>query len=172
MVSPGHYHTIISYTDSWLLLELSSDTVYTFLPDHSLRPFLVRTPSIQSTNPEVFLMLSFFSARYYSMETIKNVYDFGTKRGFPRTFFMYDKQEKAFFGYTVYNSDYSNKKEIYMNALRPVDHEIESWQPLESIQLVKDYEDGVLKGRLKKIAAGLKEEDNPVIMLIKHKNNN
>ncbi len=69
----------------------------------------------------------------------------------------------------ILNGDYSTKKEIYMNALRPVNQEIESWQVLESFRLVKDYEKGVLKGKLKEITAKLDEESNPVIMLIKHK---
>jgi hypothetical protein len=171
-VSPGPYRTIIPYNDIWILLELSSDTVYTFLPDYSLQPFLTRTPSIQPMDPEVFLLLRFFSDRYYFMETIKNAFDFNTGAGFPRTFFMYDKQEKAFFKYKLFNGDYSIKKEIYMNALRPVDHEIESWQTIDAHNLVESYAKGQLKGSLKEIAADLKEEDNPVIMLIKHKNNN
>jgi hypothetical protein len=82
---------------------------------------------------------------------------------------MYDRQEKAFSGYTVYNGDYSIKKEIYMNALKLVNHEIESWQPLEAHQLVEAYEKGELKGKLKEIAATLDEDSNPVIMLVKHK---
>ena len=168
-VSPGPYRTIIPFKGNWLLLELSSDTIYTFLPDYSFRPFMVRTPPLQSMDPEVFLILRFLSARYYFMETIKNVYDFNTDRGFPKTFMMYDKQEKAMFNYTVYNGDYSTKKEIYMNWLRPVNHEIESWQALEAHQLVESYKKGELKGKLKEIAAKLDEEDNPVIMLVKHK---
>ncbi|MDR2914823.1 MAG: 6-bladed beta-propeller [Tannerella sp.] len=168
-VSPGPYRRIITYDGSWILSELSSDTVYTLLPDYSLRPFLVRTPPIQSMNPEVFLILRLFSDRYYFMETIKNVYNFDTKEGFSRTFFMYDKLEKTFSGYTVYNGDYSTPKEIYMNALRPVSHEIESWQRLEAHQLIEAYEKGELKGKLKEVAATLDEESNPVIMLVKHK---
>jgi hypothetical protein len=109
-VTPDPYRTIIPFKDNWMLLELSSDTLYNFLPDYSLRPFMVRTPSIQSMDPEVMLILRFFSDRYIFMETIKNVYDFNTGKGFPKTFFMYDRQEKAFFGYAVYNGDYSTKK--------------------------------------------------------------
>jgi hypothetical protein len=168
-VTPGPYRAISPCDGNWALSELSSDTVYTFLPDQSLRPFLVRTPPVRSMEPGVFLMLRFFSDRYIFMETIKNEYDFDTNDGFPRTFFMYDRQKKAFSGYTLYNGDFSNKKEIYLNALRPVNHEIESWQPLEASDLVVAYEKDKLKGRLKEIAAGLDEEDNPVIMLVKHK---
>jgi hypothetical protein len=168
-MSPGHSSAIIPFNGNWILSESSSDTVYTFLPDYSLRPFIVRTPSIQSMNPEVFLIVHLLSDRYYFMETIKNVFDWNTGEGFPETYIMYDKQEKAICNYVLYNSDFSSKKEIDLSDLRPVNHEIESWQPLEAHQLVESYKKGELKGLLKEIAATLDEEDNPVIMLVKHK---
>ena len=169
-ISPGHYKPVIPYKGNWTLLEYSADTVYIFLPDKSLHSYIVRTPSMQSMNPEVILALRLISDRYYFFETIKNEFDLNTRTGFPRTFFAYDKQKKEFFGYNVYNGDYSIKKEIYMNALRPVNHEIVSWQPIEAHQLVESYEKGELKaGKLKDIAAKLDPEDNPVIMLVKHK---
>ncbi|MDR1154045.1 MAG: 6-bladed beta-propeller [Bacteroidales bacterium] len=168
-VTPGPYRKLITFKGNWMLSEISADTVYTFFPDYSLRPFLVRTPSVQSMDPEVMLHLRFFSDRYIFMETVKNVFDFNNRKGFPKAFFMYDRQEKAFFEYNVYNGDYSTKKEIYMNALRPVNHEIESWQSLDAEDLVESYKKGELKGRLKEIAATLEEESNPVIMLVKHK---
>jgi hypothetical protein len=168
-VSPGPCRTIIPFNGNWILIELSSDTVYQFLPDYSLHPFIVRTPSIQSMDPGVFLILRLLSDRYYFMETIKNVFDWNTREGFPKTFMMYDRQEKALCNYTIYNGDFSNKKELYMSVTRPVNHEIESWYPLEAYQLVESYKKGELKGKLKEIAATLDEESNPVIMLIKHK---
>ncbi|MDR2775187.1 MAG: 6-bladed beta-propeller [Tannerella sp.] len=168
-VSPGPSRSIIPFKGNWLLAEFSSDTVYDFLPDYGLRPFLVRTPSIHSMDPEVFLLLRLFSERYIFMEAVENKYDFDNNSGFKPVFFMYDKQEKAVLGYTVYNGDFSIKKEMYMVATRPVNHEIESWYPLEAHRLVESYENGELKGRLKEIAATLDEDSNPVIMLIKHK---
>jgi len=168
-VSPGPQRSIVPHKGNWLLIEYSSDTIYTFLPDHSIRPFIVRTPPINSMDPEVYLSLRLFSDRYYFMETIKNEFDFNTESGFPKTYFMYDTQGKNMLRYTVNNGDYTYKKEIYMSGTRPVNHEIESWYPLESFQLFKSYEKGELKGKLKEVAATLDEESNPVIMLIKHK---
>ncbi|RHJ87938.1 6-bladed beta-propeller [Parabacteroides sp. AM08-6] len=168
-VGPTPYHTIIPFNGNKLLLELSSDTIYALSPNHDLRPFIVRTPSVQSMNPEIMLVLRLLSNRYYFMETFKNVYDFEKGEGFPQTFFMYDNREKDFFEYRVYNGDYSVKKEIYMNILRPVDYENELWQRLEAYQLVESYKKGELKGKLKEIAATLDEDSNPVIMLVKHK---
>ena len=169
-VTPGRYRNIVLFKGNWMLLDLSSDTVYTFMPDYSLRPSFVRTPSIQSMNQRIFLLLSFFSDRYFFMETMTMEYDLKTRTGFPKTPFMYDRQEKVFLKYTVYNGDYSTKKEINMGSLRPVNHEIESLQVLEAYQLVESYKKGELKdGKLKEIASKLDEEDNPVIMLVKHK---
>ena len=103
------------------------------------------------------------------METIKKEFDWNTNRGFPRDFLMYDKQKKALLGYKVYNGDYSIEKEVYMNGFRQVNHEIESWRPIEPFELIESNNNGELKGKLKEIAMKLDEYDNPVIMLVKHK---
>lgn len=166
--APSSYYPIIPYLDNWILVEPSSDTVFKFLQNYSMSPFIVRTPSIQSMDPEVFLFLSILTDRYYFVETVKKVYDFGIDSGFPSVDLMYDKQEKSIFEYVVYNDDYSNKKEVYMKS-RLVNHEIATWQLLEAHKLVMAYEKGELKGKLKEVAAGLEEESNPVIMLVKHK---
>ncbi|MDR1645454.1 MAG: 6-bladed beta-propeller, partial [Tannerellaceae bacterium] len=47
--------------------------------------------------------------------------------------------------------------------------EIAACLSLQPADLIRDYEKGKLKGRLKEIAAGLDEESNPVLMLLKHK---
>ena len=171
IMRPGPYRPIIPYYDgNWILLEISSDTVYTLLPDYSLRPFIVRNPSVQSMDPEVILRLRLLSDRYYFMETVKNEFNFDSRSGFPYNYFMYDKQEKSFYGYTIYNGDFINKKEIQMTTLLPINHEIESWFYLQPFQLIESYKKGEIKdGKLKEIAEKLNEEDNPVIMLVKHK---
>ena len=138
-VGPSHYYSIFPFNDNWLLSELSSDTVYTFMPDYNLRPFIVRTPSIQSMNPEECLILRLFSDRYYFMESIKNVYDWNAQEGFPSKYFVYDTKELSFSGYTIYNGDFLAKKEIYMSMIKPINHEITSWNSLEAYQLVESY---------------------------------
>ena len=52
---------------------------------------------------------------------------------------------------------------------RPLNSEVPCWKMLNVSRLVEDNKGGKLQGRLRKIAATLDEEDNPVIMLIKHK---
>lgn len=60
-VTPAFYLTF-PYHGSWVLVNTSSDIVYTYLPDNTISPFIVRTPSIHSMDPEVFLFPSILSA--------------------------------------------------------------------------------------------------------------
>jgi len=168
-MAPDPYNTIIPFNGGKILLDLFSDTIYAFMPNKTLRPFIVRTPSVKSMDPEVVLVLRLLSDRYYFMETIKNEYNFDSDTGFSKTYLMYDNQEKSLFRYTVYNGNFSNKKEMYMSLLKPANDKNESWQRLDAPQLVEAYEKGELKGKLNEIASTLNEESNPVIMLVKNK---
>jgi hypothetical protein len=167
---PDTYRPILPYFDRWILVESSSDTVYSYQPGHTIRPVMVRTPPVQSTNPVVFLFPSLFTDRYYFMDAVKREVDAGKDEWFPSTNLMYDKQEKAIFRYTVCNGDYTGETPVNINKAVPViNEEIVAWQSLQTTDLVEAYGKGKLKGRLKEIAAELDEDDNPVIMLLKHK---
>ncbi len=159
---------ITPFQNNWIIAEPSSDTVYRYLPDASIHPFITRTPSVHSMEPEVFLYPGVLTDHYYFMQTVKKEYDFATNRGFPRTDLIYDTQEKIIFDCTVYNSDYTDKRPV--NMFRdPLNEEIAFCQSLNAEDLIESYEKGQLKGQLKEIAATLEEESNPVIMLVKHK---
>ena len=166
---PGPYSRITPFKGNWILLEPSSDTIYTLMPDCSLRPFIAKTPPVHTLDPEFYLILKLVSDRYYFMESIKNVYDFKKEEGFPKTYFVYDTQEKDFFSYIIYNGDYSYKRELYMVMFTPINAKGELWATIDAFELCRDYEKGKLKGKLKDIAAKLGEDDNRVIMLVKPK---
>lgn len=161
--APQTSHPIMPYFNGYILTEYSSDTLYRYLPDHTMKPFIARTPSVESMNPEVFLIPNMLTDRYYFMGAIEKTINFQT------TDIVYDKQEKSLSRYRIYNNDYTNKKEVFLSPRRPLNSEIISWQTMESYELVLDYEKGRLKGHLKEIAAKLDPEDNPVIMLMKRK---
>ena len=153
----------------WIFADASSDTLYVYSPDHTLTPFLVRTPSTHAMDPEIFLSITTLSDSYIFMQTVVNDFNFETGRGFHPNFPVYDKQENATFKYTVYNGDYTEKRPLFSAIWNPYNHAIAASVILEAHQLVEDYRKGILKGRLKEIAAKLDVEDNPVIMLVKHK---
>ena len=164
---------LIPFQDSWILAELSADTIYRYSQDRKLTPFIVRTPSAQTMTPEVFLFPGVLTDRYYFMQVVKKEYDFKADNGFPRTDLVYDRQEKAIFECTVYNEDFANKPmslvyEIPMFTMISK-NEIAFMKRLEAYELVEAYGKGLLKDKLKEIAATLNEDSNAVIMLAKYK---
>jgi hypothetical protein len=164
---------LIPHRDGWILAESSSDTIYSYSPGHAMKPFIVRTPSVQSMDPEVFLYPGILTGRYGFMQTVRKEFNFAANTGFPRTDLMYDRQENTLHECVVYNDDFTDKKplslvyETFMLAL--LNSDIACMIKLEAYELVEAYEKGELKGRLKDVAATLDEDSNPVIMLIKHR---
>jgi hypothetical protein len=116
-------------------------------------------------NPEVFLFPSILTDRYYFMKTAKK--DWDSKRE-DDSHLVYDRQAKKTYKYTVYNGDFTDKRTISMEQ-KTINNEIAFWHKIEADELVEAYENGLLKGKLKEIAAELEFESNPVIMLVKHK---
>jgi hypothetical protein len=167
-IASNSIQPIIPYNGNFLLIETSSDTVYTCMPDAKLTPCIIRTPSIQTMDSEIFISAMCPTDLYYFFQTMKKEFDFSIGRGFPRNHFMYDRQANEMYKYVIFNDEYTVKKQIYL-TLSHLNHEIATYQRLEAYQLVEAYEKGELKGRLKEIAATLDQEDNPVIMLLKHK---
>jgi len=169
------FQSMLPYHGQWILAQPPSDTIYRCLPDYSLEeiilvPFVARTPSIQSMNPELFLYPDLITEHYYFMtvsEKVGKIYN-DNLLPFPQTALMYDMQAKALYRYAVYNNDFSNEKEVSINS-GPVNDEIAACQSLGADYLIEAYEKGQLKGKLQEITATLDEKDNPVIMLIKYK---
>ena len=158
------FYPIITYRNNWILTEYLSDTVYSYRPDDSMCPFIVRVPSIQSMNTEAFLFPGILSDHYYFMQILRKRHD----ESFTTSELVYDKQEKTIFECTVYNDDYSTKRTVSMTRAT-INDEIAFCQIIEAYELIKSLERGELKGKLKEIATGLDEDSNPVIMLVKYK---
>lgn len=171
-VMPIRNRTLVPHQgDSWMLMENSSDTVYKLQTDYSIVPLIARTPPIASMKPGVFLYPAVVTDRYCFMQTVKAEWDWIANTGHERKDLMYDKQENAIFEYVVHNADFTNEQPISMMVSEVTfgNNEIAVVQKLEAYELIEAYKKGHLKGKLKEITAGLNEESNPVIMLIKYK---
>lgn len=169
--TPSTFYPIVPCLNKWLLVESASDTVYNYSPYHTMTPFIVRTPAIQSLSPEIFLFPSIITDRYYFMEAVTKELDLRTNKSFPSTSLVYDKQENKIFRYTLYDGNFIKGEPVKWGYDITVvnDSEIAFLQKIESSKLVDLYENGKLSGKLKEIAATLEEESNPVIMIVKHK---
>jgi hypothetical protein len=159
---------VIPGDNSWILTEPSSDTIYRYQPDGSMKPLIARTPPIQSMSTDIFLFPGTQTGRYCFMEAVKKAEPAQGWKGFPETKLVYDRQDNGIYEYVVTNGDYSVRMFVNM-VQKPVNSEIAFQQKIEADELFEAAEKGHLKGRLKEIAEGLAEESNPVIMLVKHK---
>ena len=126
------------------LMDASSDTLYNYAPDGTLTPFIARTPSTHTMEPEVFLYMGIHTDRYYFMQALKNVFNFEKGNGFYTDELMYDKEEKAIFQVTVCNDDYAEKRPVAMTA-KSINREIEDATSLNASRLVEIYKKGQLK---------------------------
>lgn len=165
----GYFYEIRLSNDKCILMDTSADTLYNYAPDGTLSPFIVKTPSADTMQPEVFLYMGIQTDRYYFMQTVKNVFNFEKGNGFYTDQLVYDKEEKAIYQVAVYNDDYAEKRTVAVTA-KSVNRDIEDVTSLNASRLVEIYKKGQLKeGKLKEIASRLDEDDNPVIMLVMQK---
>ena len=164
---PENSDFIDPFQDGWLLTEPSADTIYFYKPDRSLKPFIVRTPSVQTMSPEVFLFPGVLTDDYYFMQSVTKEYDFDKNEGMPSTPLVYDVAEQKIYKYTVHNADYEDREENL--SKQNVNNKIAFYQALPADELIEAQEDGKLKGKLSDIAAHLDIEDNPVVMIVKPK---
>lgn len=177
MVMTSFFHSLIPHHSDWIFTKPSSDTVFRYLKNHSMHPFIVRTPPRHTMNHETLLFPGVLTDRYYFMIVLKE--DIGTESPWPTvpnhpvmttTNLVYDKQEDIIFAPTVYNGDFSDKRQVSMFQKTADNSEIAFWLKIEAYELIDDFKKGVLNDRLKEIAAKLDVGDNPIIMLVKYKN--
>ena len=114
----------------------------------------------------IFLFPVKNTAKYYFMYTVKK------EDRFPRKLYMLDKKENQIYYLKNYfkNKDFEGRihsLDIYGTASRaslPSNVFVEAIGPEK---LIEAYQKEKLSGKLKDIAANMKEDDNPVLMVVK-----
>ncbi|GHT60073.1 hypothetical protein AGMMS50239_08230 [Bacteroidia bacterium] len=167
-----NYKSIQLLKSGFLLTELSSDTIYHLSSSGQLSPFIARTPAIQSMNKPVFLLFGAETVRYLFMSTVVFKFDFESFTGFPETPLIYDKKEEQTYQCVLYNDDYPSKKQAGIeNSTNFINTANATAVVLfQAYELIEAYKQGNLNGQLKEIASKLTEDDNPVLMVAKFKN--
>ena len=164
------FSTIVSHftkdKEGYIITSFSSDTTYLLTSNLQLKPIGVRIPPVSSQDVPVFLLPVKNTPRYYFMSTIKKEDSFPTKA------YMMDKKTNQIYYLKDYfkNKDYIGLK-VHLDMFGPaVLADLPNNVCVQSLNITKlceAYEEGKLSGKLKDIAANLKEDDNPVLMIIK-----
>lgn len=167
---------IIPHSLGFNITNTSSDTIYRLNKEYQLCPLLVRTPEVKKMEEPIFIVGSLETQYYYFLVSIKkiqeNLDESGyPKNGYPETCLIYDKRERSFFESNVVNKDWQDKD--FFISMKHCYFEIgpnKAVIRLYAHELVEAYQNNLLSGKLKEIAAGLNEEDNPILMKVTFKN--
>ena len=152
--------------------DLSADTIYRWdARTQALQPVMTRTPSVTLDDLDGYFMdLKGVSSQYYflhflarqaSMDSHFVMVDEKSRNA------VYDRKEGKVYHPKFTNKDYSSMEKIHLNFCE--EENACAIVQLEAFKLIEALEAGELGGELKTIAEGLKEEDNPVLMVVKFK---
>ena len=166
--------TISKMGNRIVLSDFAQDTVYTYESDR-LSPFLVKKNRLKGENT-LMLNIEFMSDRYVCMYIQEKAATFdGKKVSAPDpSRLWYDRKDNSLSQVAFINADIAPDAtaKLVSNTLNACNHLLPGncaiqRYPVAYLQALN--EEGKLKGRLKEIASNLKEDDNPVLMLVKFK---
>lgn len=158
--------SVTPYGEDFLLTDTSSDTAYYYRSkEQKLSPYLYKTVA---SDPEYLMTMGVQTDRYCFVQIIEKDFDFEKMRGFEMKNLMYDREEKAFYEAEVSNADFQDGPAVHMIA-NALNKGVTTTQTLPAADLVEARKEGRLQGHLNEIAAGLDEESNPVLVLMKAK---
>lgn len=146
-------------TPDIMITEHVDDTIYS-LKEGKLTPIMIKNPSTHKMDPPMLVGVDFFTDRYISFLACKMKFE----ERISSINMIYDKQSDEFYrlatrlpiSFPMKGGKINLPKNTALCRITPE-------------RLLKDYNDGKLEGELKEIASKLKEDDNPVLMLIKFK---
>lgn len=164
------YDPIVRCEDSYVIGDLSADTIYTYTPQGVLSPMLVRTPPVLSMETPKVLLPDYRAGSYFFFYLVDFEFDFETRTGFPDKYMVYDYAAGKTYVCKLVNRD-CEEQEIQLGDGGVTN---KAWNTacytIPSSDLVEQSEAGKVHGLLKEIAAGRTDDDNPVLVIVRFKN--
>lgn len=165
--------------EKYFFTDISTDTIYEITKSRELKPFLIRKPAVFESKIAFLLDPVFKTKKYFFLNVYE--YDSGTEKlekpGEKMSIrdakrLLYDLENNTIIEPLFFNNDFK-ESEISNEVTKLNFHESDNNCGIIGIpadKLVEGLEKGELSGKLKEIASTLKEDDNPVLMIIKFKN--
>lgn len=164
------YDPIVRCEDSYVIGDLSADTIYTYTPQGVLSPMLVRTPPVLSMETPKVLLPDYRAGSYFFFYLVDFEFDFETRTGFPDKYMVYDYAAGKTYVCKFVNRD-CEEQEIQLGDGGVTN---KAWNTacytIPSSMLIEQSEAGKVHGPLKEIAAGRTDDDNPVLAIVRFKN--
>ena len=166
------YPSLVKLNGDVYVNDLSADTIYRLVsPTKALQPVITRTPSVVDDGDGYFMDLYGITSRFYffKFSSRQLSFDAGNFRIIDDKSknAIYDRKEGKVYHPKFINKDYPSMEKCELRFSEEV-HACATIQ-LEAFELIEALEAGELSGELRTIAEGLKEDDNPVLMVVKFK---
>lgn len=152
------------------LTDIGSDTIFSIdRKNGELNPVITRMPSISlDKDGKYFLHLRGATSHFYFLH--RQSKEMSMTEGFQikdedSHFLMYDRKTNETYCPVLQNKDWSDYETSMIKIVSGKDNY--GYICLESYKLLEALEDNKLSGKLKSVAENLKEEDNPVLMVVK-----
>jgi predicted small lipoprotein YifL len=156
--------------EGYMISEPGIDTMFRWNKStKKLTPVMAQTPSFHSMKYPVGMFYWAENSDFIFLTTYERKYDFDTNEGFKSVNLIYDKHSGEFFEGDILNSDYVDERAVRRYSPSSgvaAGKFVFNLQPYELLDL---HEQGKLRGRLAEIAPTLKEDDNPVMMIVTFK---
>lgn len=163
-------YPVVAANNGFMLNELSNDTIFRLNNLFEVEPYLVQSPGRASMKPEVFLSVSMETDNYVFMHTVEKKFDISTLQGFKEKYLVFDKNNNQVYEQDIYNSDFTSAKPFnILPSHTAYDNPNVYVGIIKAEELTEAYCSNSLSGQLKEIAANLKKDDNPVLVIAKFK---
>lgn len=171
----GTIPLLFSTADKIWLTGLALDTVFSLHPDLTLEPVMIPLQAPTKDPEEPLLFFRGMNNRYAWVSRLPRqvtvrMSDMSAGREKRENLYMYDRKNDEWFQPVYRNRafDYPDSTPVYINVTAVPDGY--GLVTLNAMDLVEAYRNNkIIDEKLKAIASTLKEEDNPVLMLLKFK---
>jgi hypothetical protein len=160
------YSNIIRDKQSYIISDISSDTIFQLTENKELIPLIARNPSVFNTDPQKWLMTEMKTDKFLFLKIVTKEFDMEKMDGYPTKKLLLDFETGQIVEPLVYNADFQDQEILFEK-----DRMDTPWNMcvimIEASTLIEALEKDKLQGELKRIASNLHEEDNPVLMVMK-----
>ncbi len=150
------------------IADISSDTLYHLSRQRVPTPVLVRTPSVHLSKPRIVWSANLITENFIVFTITTLDFEGAMKNGtYPIRELMYNFKTKRISNPDFINDDTSKRWSAgIFETQAPTNLAVDMLDPL---RLKESHEKGELSGPLAEIAATIKEDDNPVVMIVTFK---
>jgi len=152
------------YGQDIVIADISSDTLFLLTQNRKLTPLLLRKPSVHTSEPRIIWASFLVNDRFIQIGKI--ILDFNSKGGRIQIL-TYEFENKEIFEMSIIDSEFNIKR--WNSGSFPAIAKNMTAELIWPHTIKTAYKNNLLKGDVEKLALKLKDDDNPVLRIVKFK---